>query len=711
MAVVSASNEAIGLFVNSPVFQVNVGQGAAVASLPRELPPACAHFVDRSAERGLLEDACADSASTKVVVVDGIPGVGKSALVKKWGNEKRIDHFPDGQIYLDFAASEEGGASPVADMLRSKLSQMIGPDAVSRTRPSDLPAQYRSFTCDKSILVVLENVSSYSEIEPFVPNSPSSLVLATSSRIDIDSLETEITHVSLGELDVDDSLDLFVRVAYGLSGEEAQQVLPPDEVEEIQSVLEHCFGIPLAIRACASILWRKRASSAKELHRKLMRSEQDVFCCREMDEVWRECCKALDPRCLDAARRFASLPVPTASLGTLAAVWGTDPSGARSIVEELHCFGFVSLDSPADGVGDASLSSEVTLLRVIRAYLQAQMLGDGSLGEVQESVHALLLSHFRVLSQELDHSLKPARLRLYDRIPSNDLVRDILKGRTEFEVFESESGLLGAVPQIINAHQGVVGDAWAIGDALWSFYSGTFRYQAGSELFSACSRSARQAGNILAASRLTVMSSGMEAKLGKAAEALGSIDAAIVECAPLGRLDVMCMFHEFRGICLAELGCEGDAVAEFTYARAGNESLGNKRGCSIQDLLLSRTYRRFGKAEEAEKAARRSLDEVDKNRDWHTYAKSAQELCFALRSAGKHGEALAYGKDAAEIFAELGEYRRAHDTLFAIAESLHALADDDDAEAFAAEVRDYYERVGLSAEYEQVSRFLESLHT
>ena len=46
------------------------------------------------------------------------------------------------------------------------------------------------------------------------------------------------------------------------------------------------------------------------------------------------------------------------------------------------------------------------------------------------------------------------------------------------------------------------------------------------------------------------MSSGMEAKLGKAAEALGSIDAAIVECAPLGRLDVMCMFHEFRGICL-----------------------------------------------------------------------------------------------------------------------------------------------------------------
>src|SRR5699024_8931920 len=136
-------------------------------------------------------------------------------------------------------------------------------------------------------------------------------------------------------------------------------------------------------------------------------------------------------------------------------------------------------------------------------------------------------------------------------------------------------------------------------------------------------------------------------------------------------------FHEFRGICLAELGCEGDAIAEFTYARAGNESLGNKRGCSIQDLLLSRTYRRFGKAEEAEKAARRSLDEVDKNRDRHTYAKSAQELCFALRSAGKHGEALAYGKDAAEIFAELGEYRRAHDTLFAIGESLHALADDE----------------------------------
>lgn len=109
-------------------------------------------------------------------------------------------------------------------------------------------------------------------------------------------------------LDVDDSLDLFVRVAYGLSGEEVQQVLPHDEVEEIHSVLEHCLGLPLAIRACASILRRKRVSSAKELHRKLMRSEQDVFRCREMDEVWRECCKALDPRCLDAALGFAALP-------------------------------------------------------------------------------------------------------------------------------------------------------------------------------------------------------------------------------------------------------------------------------------------------------------------------------------------------------------------------------------------------------------------
>lgn len=709
--VVSASNEAIGLFVNSPVFQVNVGQGAAVVSLPRELPPACTHFVDRSAERDLLEGACADSVSTKVVVVDGIPGVGKSALVKTWGNEKRLDHFSDGQIYLDFAASKEGGASPVADVLRSKLSQIIGPDAVSRTRPADLPAQYRSFTCDKSILVVLENVSSYSEIEPFVPNSLSSLVLATSSRTDIDSLETEITHVSLSELDEDDSFDLFTRVAYDLPSEQAQQVLPPDDVSEIHSVLAHCLGLPLAIRACASILRRKRVSSVKELHRRLMRSEQDVFRCQEMNEVWRECCKALDPRCLDAARRFASLPVPTASLGTLAAVWGTGSSGARSVAEELLCFGFVSFDSPSDGIGDVSLSSEVTLLRVIRAYLQVQMLGDGSLGKVQESVHASLLSHFRVLSQELDHSLKPVRLRLYDRIPSNDLVRDVLKGRTEFEVFESESGLLGAVPQIMDACQAIAEDAWAIGDALWSFFSGTFRYQAGYELFSACSRSARHAGNVLAASRLAVMASGMEAKLGKAAEALGSIDAALAECTTLGRFDVMCMFHEFRGICLAELGRECDAVTEFMEARAGHELMDNKRGCSIQDLLLSRTYRRFGKAAEAEKAARRSLGEVDKNRDRHTYAKSAQELCLALGLAGKHGEALAYGKEAAEIFAELGEYRRAHDTLFAIAESLHTLADDEGAKAFAAEARDYYERVGLAAEYEQVSRFLESLCT
>ncbi|RDB63920.1 hypothetical protein C1878_03795 [Gordonibacter sp. 28C] len=697
------------MFVNSPVFQVSIARAPASGTVPKELPPPCSHFVDRNFERSLLDNACESRLpSPNVVVISGMPGVGKSALVSAWGNKQRKSRFLDGQLYLDLCPTREGGASPVADALRSKLSQMAGPDAVSHTRPADLAAQYRSFTCDKDILVVLENVSSYADIEPFIPNSPSSLVLATSSRTDIGSLDADITTIPLGELDQDDAFDLFTRVAFGMSGEKALRALPPDEAEGVASVLEHCCGLPLAIRASANILRQGGARSAVELHRRLVCTESEVFRRPELADVWRECCRALDQRCLSAIRAFAALSSSEATLGTLAAVWGVGPVDARSIVGELLGFGFVSLDSPPDDRG-LSLASEVSLPRAIRAYLRAQMAEEGSLDGTQASSITALLSHYRVLVQELDHSLKPARLRLYDRIPSNNLVRELLVGRTEFEVFESECALLDSIPRIMDFLPASNGDVWAIGDALWSFYNGTSRYQAGYELFSACSRLARRAGSALAASRLAVMASGMLAKLGRAAEGLGPIDAALAEHEGSSRLDVLSMFHEFRGICLHELGRCREAVAEFSEARAGNESRGNSRGCCLQDLLLSRTYRKLAEAGKAEEAARRSIAEVDRDRDKHTYAKSAQELCFALALAGKHEEAISFGKESAELFAQLGEYRRAYRTLFAVAESLHALGKDEDAASVAEGVRDYYGSIGLDEERERVARFIDSL--
>ncbi|MFI9010905.1 tetratricopeptide repeat protein [Actinosynnema sp. NPDC053489] len=130
-------------------------------------------FLDRA-----LGAACA-TGDLPVLVVEGVGGIGKSALVVEWSH-RQAARYPDGQLFADFASARELPGSPVQRVLHGFLLALgVEPRAVPADEQSTA-ALYRSAVADQSVLVVLENVDENEDVHLALPGTPSCAVIATS---------------------------------------------------------------------------------------------------------------------------------------------------------------------------------------------------------------------------------------------------------------------------------------------------------------------------------------------------------------------------------------------------------------------------------------------------------------------------------------------------------------------------------------------------
>src|SRR5215469_10307826 len=106
--------------------------GPAGGQVPRQLPPAVPHFAGRAgALRALtgLSNAAADGAAVVISAIDGMAGIGKTALAVYWAHQA-AGRFPDGQLYVNLRGFDPAGA-PVApaEVLRGFLDALGLPPA------------------------------------------------------------------------------------------------------------------------------------------------------------------------------------------------------------------------------------------------------------------------------------------------------------------------------------------------------------------------------------------------------------------------------------------------------------------------------------------------------------------------------------------------------------------------------------------------------
>lgn len=216
---------------------------------PAQLPHSVRGFMGRRTEFARLRDIMTEqSPATEtdgtVAVIEGLPGVGKTATALRLAHELS-DRYPDGQLFVDMCTSSLR-REPL-DAQRA-LGLLLGSLGVAKSQlPDGLSARtalYRSLLHSRRVLLVVEDAGAADQIRPLVPRGPAA-VLVTSRRRQYGLAARDGAHrVVLGPLEPAESMELL---AY-LVGEERLM----SERESADRLARMCGHLPLALRLAAA---------------------------------------------------------------------------------------------------------------------------------------------------------------------------------------------------------------------------------------------------------------------------------------------------------------------------------------------------------------------------------------------------------------------------------------------------------------------------
>jgi DNA-binding SARP family transcriptional activator len=235
------------------------------AQLPADLPA----FGGRAEELRTVLEIGQDGSSPgpRLIAIDGMPGVGKTALAVHAAH-RLAPLFPDGQLFVNLE-----GFSPANE----PLDPAVALDALLRSlgiQGPEIPAGvgqraalFRSCLADKRMLLVLDNAISAAQVTPLLPGSAGCCVLITSrTRLaDLDGAEL----LSLEPFSRADAVDLLGRIV----GPSRLKKESPDAADMVASL---CGDLPLALAVTASRL-RARSSWTLGFVARQLRDERNRF--------------------------------------------------------------------------------------------------------------------------------------------------------------------------------------------------------------------------------------------------------------------------------------------------------------------------------------------------------------------------------------------------------------------------------------------------
>ena len=311
--------------------EITIGRHDGEQAVARQLPPTPSGFVDRAVELREM-DAVMDRLEPgrqAVIVVTGMVGVGKSALVRHWADANR-HRFPGGQLYVDYTDHRYRGDDDVHRVLEALLAhyEVTQPPIGLNERAS----LFRSLTADRPVLVLVDNAERSAQVRLLVPGAPgSALVVASRYRLGRPALEASRV-LRLKPLDDADTAALLL----SMLDEDIRAGLPAEVAERLAGI---CAGLPRAVWTVASLLedpdrWPPdllAAHLADETHRLARLAAEDCEIGADLDEV----VGALDA---DGRRAYALLgALPAADFRTEAVAKGLEVwvEHARHVLHRL----------------------------------------------------------------------------------------------------------------------------------------------------------------------------------------------------------------------------------------------------------------------------------------------------------------------------------------------------------------------------------------
>ena len=313
-------------------------QGTALATLAvrYSLPPEAPAFIGRDGELGRIIAAVTDAAGSAGVVaihaIDGMPGVGKTALAVRVARELS-GRFPDRQLFIDLHAHTPGRQPVGPEDALAGLLAAAGIDP--RFLPADLDgraAMWRDQMAGQRALLVLDNAASSNQVAPLLPGGGTCLVLV-SSRRHLGDLPGAVTPVTLDVLPAEQAEEMFTRLA-------PRAAADPAGVTEVARLAGF---LPLAISLLASVFARHPSWTLDDLAAETRGSLLTVKAeHHSIAAAFELSYRHLDP----AQQRFFDLfglhPGGTADSYAAGALAGVSPAEAGGLLDALHGEGLLT---------------------------------------------------------------------------------------------------------------------------------------------------------------------------------------------------------------------------------------------------------------------------------------------------------------------------------------------------------------------------------
>jgi hypothetical protein len=299
---------------------------------PHQLPSDPTKFTGRGEHLRELNELAAEDSPSRIAVITGQPGVGKTALAVHWAHQV-LDRFPDGQLHVDLRGYASGTPIDWEDVLEDFLTALGGPKIVIPTSADARKGLYQSLLSGRRLLVILDNALSAEQVRPLLPGEAGCFVLVT-SRSGLPGLVARdgAERLRLDALPAGEAAELLGKVV-------GTARVPATTLQQLADL---CGRLPLALRIVAE----QAANSATHIDDLIAdltdeRSRLDALALAEDDAqtavrtVFSWSFRTLSPAAAEMFRFLGLWPGSDLGADAAAALAGISTSAARNALLQL----------------------------------------------------------------------------------------------------------------------------------------------------------------------------------------------------------------------------------------------------------------------------------------------------------------------------------------------------------------------------------------
>ncbi len=561
--------------------------GAAAAApviRPAQLPADLAAFAGRRREVArvseLVEPQLRAGKTMPIVMIDGMPGAGKTALAVHCAHAV-ARHFPDGQLYVNLRGFDPGGAVSPTEALRGFLEALgMPPQRV----PADVDGQaamYRSLLARQRVLVVLDNARDDAQVRPLLPGSPGCMVIAT-SRNCLNGLVAS-DGAQLLTLDVFSPGDARAALAVRLGA--TRVAAEPDAAEEIASLSGR---LPLALALVAARAAAHPRFSLAFIASELRQAQGslDAFSDTGLPDVravffWSY--RMLSPAAASLFRLLSLHPGPDISLTAAASLACLPPPETRAVLSELTWARLLNEHRPR----------RFSFHDLLRSYA-SELCAETDTAATREAAVSRTLSHY-LHSAHNSH----VHFRPHQQIPEPDPPEPAVQAEqpadyaTALEWFAAEHRVLESTVRYAGQH-GFTSHAWQLAYKLTLFYQRKGFWHDWAATARAALDAARAGGDLAGQAHMHRMLAGALLHLGDSAAALAELERTQELYTELGYTTEHAYLHSNFGAVLGRLGRYGNAVAHHRQALELYRAAGLRIGEALAMEGIGSTANRLG---------------------------------------------------------------------------------------------------------------------